>query len=659
MAQDVSKKAPFFSQEKDEAAVARLREKFSTEEGQKRHKRGIQILFAVSLIVTLLLSLVNWGVVTGWGQVKVSRLTLSGTNGDRLSVLLYQPRSATQETPAPCVICYHGNAGNARNHESWATEFARRGFVVLTPDQYGAGNSDNSASELIDYESMFVNGFAVYDHVLTLDYVDHDNIFTAGHSMGGTTAYAVASQFDAKGVLIASNRFASHIAKREEPHYKALYEQIQGYVGDVIMIYGDVEKGISEEEMVNLSNGWIQAKQERGHAGYEGVTYTKTDEMVGSFENGDAFVASIDTARVHEAAFVTEETIGKLVGFAQQAADQVPNYIDPADQVWMAKDYLGFFGVLSFGVFICVLALLLIEVIPFFNEVKRTPTRNIGLRGPGMAISLTLGVIFPFIALKTGGLGIIELLLPGAGGPPDFVQGRAPFHMTYANISMGLVIALNLLGVLGFLLYFFTDGKKHGLQPCDLGLTASDSNQFSFKLVGKTLALAAIVAAISWGLLQLMEDVLGTTLYCWFFGFKAIPMNVAKYYWPYIIVWILCFTIASFTLNIERRLPSTGNDLLDTVLQMLINIVFATFTIILVIVLCWDNETYQMGLPAFLTSYTTDIAKIWGMPLGMTVGVGGSTLLYRNTHNTWLSAILMGTVSALMCVTYALLRIYG
>lgn len=43
----------------------------------------------------------------------------------------------------------------------------------------------------------------------------------------------------------------------------------------------------------------------------------------------------------------------------------------------------------------------------------------------------------------------------------------------------------------------------------------------------------------------------------------------------------------------------------------------------------------------------------------MTVGAGGSTLLYKNTHNTWLSAILMGTVSALMCVTYSLLRIYG
>ena len=47
MAQDVSKRAPFFSQEKDEAAVARLREKFSTEEGRKKHKRGIQILLGI------------------------------------------------------------------------------------------------------------------------------------------------------------------------------------------------------------------------------------------------------------------------------------------------------------------------------------------------------------------------------------------------------------------------------------------------------------------------------------------------------------------------------------------------------------------------------------------------------------------------------------
>ena len=35
------------------------------------------------------------------------------------------------------------------------------------------------------------------------------------------------------------------------------------------------------------------------------------------------------------------------------------------------------------------------------------------------------------------------------------------------------------------------------------------------------------------------------------------------------------------------------------------------------------------------------------------------SLLYRKTGNTWLSAILMGTVAALMCATYGQVRIFS
>lgn len=267
-----------FTREKDAEVVARRRSEYASETGKAKHRRNIRTLFVISLAVTLLLSILNWGIISGWGKVKISRMTLSGTNGEKMSVLLYKPDSATADTPAPAVICYHGNAGN---HESWAVEFARRGYVVVVPDMLGAGNSDNTASELIDYETMFVNGFEVYNHVLDMDYVDHDNIFTAGHSMGGTTAYAVAAEKNAKGVLIASNRFASHIAKKKDEPSVALYEKIQGYVGDVIMVYGDVEKGIDEQAMCDLMNGWIAAKVERGYTPYQGLVYEKTDTTIG------------------------------------------------------------------------------------------------------------------------------------------------------------------------------------------------------------------------------------------------------------------------------------------------------------------------------------------------------------------------------------------
>lgn len=596
-----------FTREKDAEVVARRRSEYASEAGKAKHRRNIRTLFVISLAVTLLLSILNWGIISGWGKVKISRMTLSGTNGEKMSVLLYKPDTATADTPAPAVICYHGNAGNARNHESWAVEFARRGYVVVVPDMLGAGNSDNTASELIDYETMFVNGFEVYNHVLDMDYVDHSNIFTAGHSMGGTTAYAVAAEKNAKGVLIASNRFASHIAKKKDEPSVALYEKIQGYVGDVIMVYGDVEKGIDEQAMCDLMNGWITAKVERGYTPYQGLVYEKTDTILGSFEEGNAIKASIDHNRVHEAAFVRQETIGKLVDFAQQATDNVPNYIDPSDQVWMAKDYIGLLATLAFGVWICALALLLIETIPYFEDIKKTPVRNIGLRGKGMAITVALGIILPFIILKTNAFGLGDALL-NYGTPeftemklPDLVQGVGPFHLTYAGIAM----------------------------------------------------------AIAFACLQFLEDMTGTTLYAWFFGFKALPMNKIQYYPAYIIVWMICFVFSSFTLNVERRLPTTGNDITDTVLQVIFNVFMVTFTVIAVIVICWCQESYRLGLPSFIASYDTDIAKIWGMPVGMAVGAGGSTILFKNTRNTWLCAFLMGTVAALMACTYGLLRIYG
>lgn len=652
------------SQERDAAVVERQRRAFSSAEGKAAHRKNIKLLFAISLVVTFVLAILNWGIISSWGAVSISRMTLSGTNGEKMSVLLYKPDSATAENPAPAVICYHGNAGNARNHESWAVEFSRRGFVVVVPDMLGAGNSDTTASELLDYETMFVNGFTVYDHVLTMDYVDPDNIFTSGHSMGGTTAYAAAAQCNAKGVLIASNRIASHLSKKTDEPSMALYEKVQGYVGDVIMVYGDVERGISDQAMIDLGNQWIDAKVQRGYEGYAGVKCTQTDTVYGSFEEGNALMVSTDSHRVHEGAFVNSECIGKLVDFAQQAADQVPNYIDAKDQVWMYKDYVGLLATLSFGVFICALALVLIETVPYFEDIKYTPTRNIGLRGPGMAITVALGIVLPFVVLKTNAFGLGNAFLD-YGTPeftqmklPDLVQGVGPFHLTYACIAMGVVIALTLCGILGFGIFFFTDGKKVKLNAADLGL-CSENGKITFSTIWKPLSLTLIVVAISFALLQLLEDLTGTTLYSWFFGFKAVAMNKVQYYPAYMIVWMLCFVFSSFTLNVERRLPTTGNDILDTVLQIVFNVFMVTFTINAVIVICWCNESYSLNLPALIGSYQTDIAKIWGMPVGMTVATCGSTLLFRNTRNTWLSAFLMGSVAALMACTYGLLRIYG
>lgn len=644
--------ASFFSDEKDRQMDQKRLDDFVSPEGKAKRKKWVRVFFAVMLALTLCCSLVNWGVITGWGSVRVQRMTLSGYSGDQISGLLYVPKSATKATPAPLLINYHGNAGNARNHESWSLEFARRGFVVLVPDLFGAGDSENTTPSFTGSDNMMVTAETFYLFGQGLDYIDSDNIIVAGHSMGGSVTAGIAGKYHTKAILSASGALGSQF--RDES-CKEWLDYVNSYTGNTLLVFGDIER--DEAGLCKAMQDWLDIKQEFGYDGYVGVQYTQADQLVGSFEEGNAVYGSRDEHRVHEAAFVNQETISKLLWFGQKAVgDAVPNYIDASDQIWMWKDYIGLASIYVFGLFICALALLLIEEVPFFEDVKRAPARNIGLRKAGMVISIVLGLVFPYIVLKTNALGLIPLT--GMTNIPPTSIPVAGLRLSYSNLALCTIVGLNLLGLLGFALYFFTDGKKHKLTLNDLGLTPGDSNKLSVKMILKTLLLSAIVVAIAWGLLALQEELLGTSFYAWFFGFKSIPVIKVKYYWAYILIWIICFVVASFSINVERRLPTTGNELLDTVIAMLFNIVMASFTLVVVIIVNWNLSSAGVKETPWLWTFGTDITRLWGMPAGMAVGVGGSTLLYRKTGNTWLSAILMGTVAALMCVTFGQVRLF-
>lgn len=127
--------------ERDRLMDEKQTKDFYDPEKRKRRRRNVRIGWCITLAVVLVASIINWGVITGWGNVAIDRITLSGNDGAKFSGLVYRPANATDDDPAPAVIMFHGNAGNARNHESWAMEFARRGFVVIVPDLYGSGDS--------------------------------------------------------------------------------------------------------------------------------------------------------------------------------------------------------------------------------------------------------------------------------------------------------------------------------------------------------------------------------------------------------------------------------------------------------------------------------------------------------------------------------------
>lgn len=635
---------------KDKEMDELLLNRFFSTDGKAAKKKWTRKFFVIMLVITIFISVLNWGLISQWGDISIRRLTISGPDGANSSGLIYIPSNASDETPAPLVICFHGNAGNARNHESWAIEFARRGFVVVSPDLYGSGDSLYFDEGLDGFVPFIVNTEQWYKLASELPFVDKDNIFTSGHSLGGPVALNVGAKYNVKGIALASPVGPGlGMLLRNDPRCAEYDAAVEAYNGNIIVCMGEPES--TPEKLIENYTTYLHYRK-----GFETSTL-ELDKLYGSFEKGNAFYVTMESKRVHEAAFVNGETISDIVGFIQDAAgDSVTNYINAENRVWRIKDYVGLLGIFAFGLMVAAFALLLIEEIPAFAEVKRPVPRNIGLRGPGMAISIILAIVFPYIVCKTNGLGLGTLLGFPANVRPNALQGVPGFRLTYANIGFSIIVGLNLLGILGFILYYFTEGKKNKLTLNDLGLTPYESNKISIRMVAKTILVAAISIAFGWAYLQLYENICGTALYAWFFGFKAIPIIKVRYYWWYLIIWILCFIMASFTINVERRLPTTGKESLDTILAMIFNVIVAAFSLIVIISVRWILDSNGAGTTYAFWNFGTDIARIWGMPAGMAVGVGGSTLLYRKTGNTWLSAFLMGTVACLECLTFMQLR---
>jgi dienelactone hydrolase len=165
------------------------------------------LLFALVMMLSgLTLSAVTQN---SMGTVLVTEVDFPDTDGLNVHATLQQPYYASSTNPVPAVIVFHGSLQNKEWLMAFGIELSRRGFVVLTPDADGHGNSDNGAD----------SGPASLDYLASLDYVDTSSIGVIGHSMGGgTVAQAIdGSQVKVRAVIL--------VGSWVRPEWNATYPQ--------------------------------------------------------------------------------------------------------------------------------------------------------------------------------------------------------------------------------------------------------------------------------------------------------------------------------------------------------------------------------------------------------------------------------------------------
>ncbi len=589
----------------------------------ERKLKNTTKVFLISFALLIFISVLNWGIVSNWGKVKIQRINIVGDNGYKYSALMYVPKDVSNANPAPIHVMFHGAAGNARNHESWSVEWSRRGYICLSVDWNGSGESDSDKSlgkPAYDVAHQFM------DYVYSLDIVDKDKIVISGHSMGSQLVATICDDYPVNCVLAMSGA--------------SIFGTCNTFNGNVLASVGDsdidsYEKAYSYFNTNALKYGYIK----------EGEN-VEMGKVYGSFEEGNAHVYVMNKDQIHEGVFVKDEVIQLMLDFTSKAIKN-PVDIPATDTIWYWKDYVGLFGMLIFAFTLVSLALVMVDQIPFFSVIKQPMPRNIGLRGLGLAISIAAAVLFPLLVIKTGAFGLQTKL---------GMQNTKLLQMGRANNSTSVVMGTALFGLVMLFVFWFTDAKKANGTLRDLGLTSEGmGNKLNFALIGKALLLAVIVVFIGWDYLSLQTKYLGTDFYCQFFGYKPIAANKCVYYIPYYFIYIICFIVSAVGMNVERRLPSTKNEHLDTAIAIVFNILLANIAVVFVTVLQNHLQLSQGGIAAggqMMSSWKADITRLWGMPVGMAIGAGGSTYCYRKTGNIWLGAFLMGIICCLGCVLY-------
>ncbi|MBE6970373.1 MAG: hypothetical protein E7442_09700 [Ruminococcaceae bacterium] len=146
-----------------------------------RTRRYLILLLALTFFCFGFMTIAD-GIQRSWGRVEVGTVKIPYSDFEYLTGKLYKPQNATAETPAPAVLLLHGYQNDRETNAAYSIELARRGYVVLSLDEYGHGYSS---------EGMAARGWT--NHKLSVNYGTEgpDGI----KEIGGATRYRVMMNF--------------------------------------------------------------------------------------------------------------------------------------------------------------------------------------------------------------------------------------------------------------------------------------------------------------------------------------------------------------------------------------------------------------------------------------------------------------------------------
>ncbi|MHA1137307.1 MAG: alpha/beta hydrolase [Candidatus Thorarchaeota archaeon] len=310
------------------------------------------------------------GTQMGYGTVNVTEVNFQAADGSLIHSTLQRPTYATNADPLPGVVVIHGSLQNKEWLMAFGIELARRGFVVLTIDANGHGNSEAGSG----------SGAAALDYIAALDYVDSTQIGLIGHSMGGGISWSAMedSSVNVRALVLVGSGFWSTAS----------------YTPNTLLATGNFDS------LSSYPHNWTRLDP------YFNVTGVVPNTTYGDFANNTARRAVFPSTN-H-----LFETIDPVI--VRESLDWMKNSLKGGveDEHWAASNILiypfwlvgGFMGLLGAMLTVLPIMVILLDT-PLFADLRRTTeddhegdTKSLFTNGIIYAV-IGAGSFFPFLLI--------------------------------------------------------------------------------------------------------------------------------------------------------------------------------------------------------------------------------------------------------------------
>jgi dienelactone hydrolase len=608
---------------------------------EKLHKRN-GFWLVLSLVLVLISAVGASLVQTDGGTVKVKEMYWETSTGVGLSALLFKPDSATAENQAPAIVVSHGRYNNKEMQEGNFVELARRGYVVISIDMYGHGDSDYTK-----IDTNTVGGTGMYDAVkllADLPYVDADRIGVTGHSAGGFAVnYSVAIDNAADEQLIAAALLVSADPTYTDPdgvYIDAFGERDAGVIAGqydefFFRVNGPTGPSNAPRDYIGTPNA-----QSFLHYGIDPAEAEDVREADTVYTDGSGMRVVYTPAEIHPWAHFSAESVGYAVEFFEEALG-APEPIAPGSQAWQFREFFTALGLVGFGIFLVAFTRALLVTRPFAALAAEQAPQILPATRKGLAWfwgGVVASVIISAVSF------VLVTVNPTVSGIGFF--GAPPLHPQGPPFFIGVWAALN--GIAGLIILAITYnafGKKNGQTFRAAGVLPGWRKLFH------TLGLAAVVVASAYALVFVVDYFFTTDFRLWVLAIRAFEPDKLLIALPYLPFFLLYFVVNSILLNGFSRITLAGKEWLNTAVLAVANSLGPVIIIVIQYVTFWSTGLPVGGLGPFSAMYV-----IWLFPVVVILAAAAviSRKIYRATGNPWLAGFINAAVVTLIAVSNSL-----